>query len=226
MKRKIEYRTFPWRLRPDVAAIRAEDSPYPDMDGDRVVQGVAAVYDQEISIFGFWESIAPGAFGPSLTGGDILSLYHHDWGNILGRQSNDTLRLRDQADGLYTSNDLPDTQLGRDVYALIQRGDVQGMSVGMIVEKDTWTYDKSDDGDSDDGDKDKRRILRANLVEQTFTPIPAYPQTSVQIARSYVPIPPRKIAAFRRMGLSGMEREARYADYLYNNHNDRRDQTS
>lgn len=220
MKRKIEYRTFPWRLRPDGESRAAAENPYPALDGARVVQGVAAVYDQEVQIWGFVESIAPGALSASLTGGDILSLYNHAWGDILGRQSNDTLRLRDQADGLYTANALPDTQLGRDVYALIQRGDIQGMSIGMVVEEDAWTYDNTKD------DEDRRRILRAELVEQTFTPVPAYPQTAVQIARSYVPIPPRKIAAFRRMGLSGMEMEARYADYLYNDHNDRRDQTS
>ena len=214
--KKIEYRTFHWKLRPDAARRAEAENPYPALEGARVVQGVAAVYDREIEIWGFIESIAPGAFADSLDGGDILSLYQHDWGNVLGRQSNDTLRFRDKADGLYTANAFPDTQLGRDTYALIQRRDVQGMSIGMIVEEDVWTYDRATDAE------DRRRILRAELVEQTFTPVPAYPQTSAQVARSYVPVPPRKIHAVRRIGWEGLISDARNADNLYNDRNSRR----
>ena len=113
---RLEYRTFAWRALTD-AERRADPESYPDMDGERVVHGVAAVYEQTADIFGFHESIAPGAFADSIEGGgDVLSLYNHDWGSVLGRQSNGTLRLSDRPDGLYTSNAFPDTQIGRDTY--------------------------------------------------------------------------------------------------------------
>ena len=204
-QRRIEYRTFLWTPR---AERRAAANPYPELEGERVVQGVAAVYDVEIEIWGFREIIAPGAFADSLEGGDILSLYNHDWGSVLGRQSNDSLRLLDQEDGLYTANAFPDTQLGRDTFTLIERGDVKGMSVGMIVLENVWTFDIENE------DNDRRRILRADLIEQTFTPLPAYPATSAQVARQYVPVPPRRRAAQRRRQLRWHEARARAAEQI------------
>ncbi len=52
---------------------------------------------------------------------------------MLGRTRSGSLRLTEDARGLAFDLDLPDTQAGRDVLALAERGDVGGMSFGFTV---------------------------------------------------------------------------------------------
>ena len=60
---------------------------------------------------------------------DVRCDYAHDRGKLLGRLSSDTLRLRDEKDGLYFELDIPDTQHGRELLTLAsRRRDIQGMS--------------------------------------------------------------------------------------------------
>lgn len=98
----------------------------------RKVEGYAATFDREAEIEGFRERIAPGAFTRSLAG-DILALLDHDPGKVLGRTRSGTLRLSEDTRGLHFALDLPDTQAGRDVIALAERGDLGGMSFGFTV---------------------------------------------------------------------------------------------
>lgn len=102
--------------------------------------GYAAVFDQPTSRqrdYPGTESIARGAFDGVL-GDDVLALVDHDPSKILGRSSSGTLRLSADDYGLRCEVDLPDTQLGRDVRVLVQRGDLNGMSFGFrpgVVER-------------------------------------------------------------------------------------------
>ncbi|MFG1204402.1 HK97 family phage prohead protease [Xanthobacter aminoxidans] len=104
----------------------------------RRLEGYAAVFNTEAHVGGFIETIAPGAF--RALGGDILALLDHDTGKVLGRTKSGTLRLAEDARGLSFSLDIPDTQAGRDVLTLAERGDLGGMSFGFQVPKggDTW----------------------------------------------------------------------------------------
>jgi len=138
----------------------------------RTLRGVAAVYNQqsrEITEWGrtFREQIAPGAFAESL-GEDIKLLYNHDPRMPLARTRAKTLALMDKTDGLHYVASLPETTLGNDVRALIERGDLSGeMSFGFYVEKDEWNKAKTE-----------RTVHQAKLVEVSIVVDAAYPQTN------------------------------------------------
>ncbi|MXP28104.1 HK97 family phage prohead protease [Porphyrobacter algicida] len=98
----------------------------------RKLEGYAATFNAEADLGAFRERIAPGAFRAALAG-DILALLDHDAGKVLGRTRTGTLELREDGHGLAFAIQLPDTQSGRDVIALAERGDLGGMSFGFTV---------------------------------------------------------------------------------------------
>jgi HK97 family phage prohead protease len=143
----------------------------------RKLEGYAALFDVETRITdpdrgGFREIIRAGAFSNDLNR-DILFLADHDPARLLGRTKSGTLRLASDTKGLHFEADVPDTQLGRDMLALAERGDLGGMSFGFDVPQggDTWT-----------GDLRELRAIRLFEISaiQAFA---AYPQTTVH-ARS------------------------------------------
>ncbi len=143
-----------------------------------VLSGSVAVYDQPTtrqSTFVGTETIARGAFD-GLLGGDIIATFNHDSGQLLGRSASGSLRLQDGSESLDFELDLPDTQLGRDVQALVRRGDLSGMS--FSAELDRSRIERTDGG----------VIIRGfkQLVEISVVPMPAYLGTSV-VAREASP---------------------------------------
>lgn len=136
----------------------------------RRIEGYAATFGAEADLGGFVETIAPGAFRASLAG-DVLAMLDHDPGKVLGRTRSGTLRLSEDGKGLAFSLDLPETQAGRDVLALAERGDLGGMSFGFLVPPggETWTGN--------------RRTLRAvDLKEISIVQAwPAYPETEIAL---------------------------------------------
>lgn len=136
----------------------------------RKLEGYAAIFNSEARMGGFVETIAPGAFRSALAG-DVLAMLDHDAGKVLGRTRSNTLRLSEDSKGLAFSLDLPDTQAGRDVLALAERGDLGGMSFGFMVPKggDSWTGE--------------RRTLRTvDLKEISVVQAwPAYPDTELAL---------------------------------------------
>lgn len=145
-------------------AIRSADS--------RTIGGYAAVFNSPTDIAGIWtEVVAPGAFAAALRNGtDVRALYDHDSGRLLGRVSSGTLRLREDDKGLAVEIDLPDTQDGRDVATLIERGDLKGMSFGFYVTKQEW---------DETIEPPKRTIREVELFEVTVCGDPAYTDTSI-----------------------------------------------
>ena len=138
----------------------------------RTLRGVAAVYGQPsrpITEQGrtFTERIAPGAFGSSLDT-DIKLYYNHNASMPLARTKSGTLELADSPSGLQYEASLPDTTLGNDVRALLERGDLSGeMSFGFYVVADTWNKAKTE-----------RTVNSARLVEISVVVDAAYPQTT------------------------------------------------
>ncbi|ERT11883.1 HK97 family phage prohead protease [Photorhabdus temperata] len=123
----------------------------------------------------FVEQFAPTAFNASLTSGaDVRALYEHDHMNLLGRTTSGTLQLAEDATGLRFELIPPDTQLGRDVLTLVERGDISGISFGFRSLKDHWDIDQS---------PYVRTVLEAELREITVTSLPAYPESGVEIAK-------------------------------------------
>ena len=136
----------------------------------RTLSGYAAVFNAETRIGGFTESIAPGAFTATLASGrDILALRDHQPDALLGRTSSGTLTLAEDAKGLRFDLKLPDTQPGRDLVALAERGDLGGMSFGFVATDEAWTGDK----------RELRAVdLREISVVQSW---PAYQQTEISL---------------------------------------------
>lgn len=144
----------------------------------RRLTGYAATFGTETRIGdAFTETIAPGAFADTLASGrDVLALVDHDPARVLGRTRSRSLRLSEDSRGLAFEIDLPDTQAGRDVLALAERGDLGGMSFGFTA------VDEQRDGD--------RRELRAVALYEisVVSAWPAYPDTVVQ-ARTRAQLP-------------------------------------
>lgn len=140
-------------------------------DDGRTVVGYAAVFNSETDICGYWtEIVAPGAFARSLRENDVVALYDHSTGRVIGRMSAKTLRIEEDDKGLKVEIDLPDTTDGRDLAVLIERGDVTGMSFGFCTRKQEW---------DETVDPPKRTILDVDLLEVTITAFPQYSDTEI-----------------------------------------------
>jgi HK97 family phage prohead protease len=159
---------------------------------------------------GFVERIKPGAFQRSLQSDrDVVCLVNHNNDRILGRRKNKTLSLNEDAFGLKFRCLLPDTTDGRDVAALLARGDLADCSFAFTVDEDGDEWDEQDrsslfldddddededeDDEDDDDDKDDRsqhrsqrvkvRTLKSVTVHDVSVVVsPAYPKTSVGLA--------------------------------------------
>jgi HK97 family phage prohead protease len=145
-----------------------------DDDKRMIIEGYAIVFNSESrDLGGFTEIVKENALDKALErNSDVLALFDHDYGQILGRQSADTLKLSKDERGLKFSLDLPNTQLGRDTYTLIERGDLKGNSFGFTIERDNWAKNK-------DG-----KVIRTieeikDLFEISIVSMPAYEATEV-----------------------------------------------
>lgn len=136
------------------------------------LQGYAAVFNSPTDLGEFTETVMPGAFTRTLIDADVRALYDHARGDILGRTRSNTLRLKQDDKGLAFELDLPDTQLGRDLSVLVERGDVAGCSFGFrcAIGGDTWETRNV---------KMFRQLHDLDLHEITLTAWPAYRETEV-----------------------------------------------
>ena len=135
----------------------------------RRLEGYAALFGPEARIGAdLVETIAQGAFTSTLaTRKDILALVDHDPARVLARTRSGTLRLSQDSKGLAFDLDVPDTQAGRDVLALAERGDLGGMSFGFnAIEDNVIGY--------------KRELRSVELFEiSVVAAFPAYADTVV-----------------------------------------------
>jgi len=159
--KKIERRTFTVR---DVEARQAED-------GTMRLAGYAAVFDDPSVPLPFVERIAPGAFRKTLSETpDVRLLINHE-GLPLARTKNGTLTLTEDSRGLYMDAEIADTTEGRDLYKLVERGDVDQMSFAFRVIRQKWSEDRS-----------TRTLIELSLADGDVSIVtyPAYPTTSVE----------------------------------------------
>ena len=129
---------------------------------------------------GWKERLKSGVFLNSLSrGDDVICNINHNVDRILGRRKNGTLALREDSQGLNFSCLLPDTSDGRDVRALIKRGDLSECSFAFSVDPHGEDWDEEDD-DEDRGKRCMVRTLRSvKLHDVAVVAQPAYPSTSV-----------------------------------------------
>jgi HK97 family phage prohead protease len=152
--------------------------------GKPVLRGYAAMFNQLSVDFGGWrEIIRPGAFTASLAAGpDVRALVNHESGlSTIGRTRNGTLRLLEDGMGLAVEIDPPDTQAGRDVVTLVERGDLNQMSFAFWTKRDNWL---------DTGEMILRELNEVDINDGDVAVVtyPAYPSTSVGM-RSLMNLP-------------------------------------
>ncbi|WMT90992.1 HK97 family phage prohead protease [Pelagibacterium sp. H642] len=146
--------------------VRADDG------GKKTLKGYAAVFNRDTTIGDYFiEKIAPGAFDKALHD-DVRALVNHDPGRVIGRTKSGTLRLDVDTRGLKVEIDVPDTMDGRDLWTLVERGDVSGMSFGFRVTKQEW---------DETGDLPVRTIHEVELFEVSAVAFPAYDDTSLAV---------------------------------------------
>jgi HK97 family phage prohead protease len=159
--KKIERRTFTVK---DVEARQAED-------GTMRLRGYAAVFNDASVPLPFKETIAPGAFRKTLSETpDVRLLINHE-GLPLARTKNGTLTLTEDERGLFMDAEIADTNEGRDLYKLVERGDVDQMSFAFRVIRQKWNDDRS-----------VRTLTEVSLADGDVSVVtyPAYPTTSVE----------------------------------------------
>jgi HK97 family phage prohead protease len=144
-------------------------------DGTRSIAGYAIVFNTLSVDFGGWaEMVSPTAVTRTLQESpDVLCLYNHHSGKVLGRTTSGTLTLTVDNIGLNFTCVLPDTTVANDLIVSIERGDIDGCSFGFVCRSDVWTA--QEDGSA------LRTLLDVDLFEVTITSEPAYPETSVSL---------------------------------------------
>lgn len=151
-----------------------------DDDGALHIEGYFAVFN---SVYQIWddmsESVAPGAFTDTL-GGDVRALIDHETRLVLGRNTAGTLQLREDSHGLWGDILInPNDQDAMNLYARVQRGDVNQCSFGFdILEQET---EFRDDGSV------HWTIKKVKLYEVSVCTFPAYAETSVQARKDDLP---------------------------------------
>jgi hypothetical protein len=142
------------------------------------IAGHAAVFNTlSEMLWGFRETIAPGAFRDAIDRSDVRALVNHDSNYILGRKKNGTLKLWEDERGLAIDIDPPPTQWANDLLVSISRGDIDQMSFGFTVGEDRW---EEVDGET------RRTILRVDeLYDVSPVTFPAYPETDVALRERF-----------------------------------------
>jgi len=143
-----------------------------DKEEKRTVRGYAATFESRSGdLGGFIESIDREAFSETDME-DVRALFNHDSNFVLGRTKAGTLRLMVDENGLAYEIDMPDTQLGRDMYESIKRGDISQSSFAFTIEDDEYRKE---------GDTVYRTIKKIKkLYDVAPVTFPAYESTSVQ----------------------------------------------
>ena len=138
------------------------------------ITGHAAVFNSlSAPLWGFRETIAPGAFKDAIEKSDVRALLNHDSNFILGRKKSGTLKLWEDERGLAVDIDPPGTHWANDLLVSIGRGDIDQMSFGFTVGEDRW---ETIDGES------RRTILRVDeLFDVSPVTFPAYPETDMAL---------------------------------------------
>ena len=160
-------------------------------DGEELrIEGYFSVFN---SIYELWpgatESVAPGAFSETLGADDVRALIDHETMYVLGRNVAQTLELREDDHGLWGSIMInPNDQDAMNVYARVQRGDVNQCSFGFdILEEET---EFRDDGSI------HWTIKKVKLYEVSICTFPAYKETEVEARKKdFEQIRQRKVEA-------------------------------
>ncbi len=151
-------------------------------NGSNTIAGKIAYNSRSQDLGGFVEIIAPGAFTDSLRTNEVLAYWSHESDQILGRQGNGTLRIKDTPTALTFECDLDtNTTWGANALAAFKRGDVKSNSFGFSIDNtngngDTWR--ELNDGTI------LRTVNKALLWEVSPVGVPAYSANDTSLLRN------------------------------------------
>ena len=153
-----------------------------DEGEEGLVEGYAYRFDDTYDAGLFTESIAPGAATGSIEADDSdvrILLGHDSRGLVYARQSNRTLRLAEDKAGLAFGFRLDlRSAAAASLYYAIERGDMDGMSVGF------WPIEERKTVDPEGEEPPHYDVLRMDLVEVSVVAWPAYRSSSVGVGRA------------------------------------------
>ncbi|TPL36736.1 HK97 family phage prohead protease [Mesorhizobium sp. B2-4-8] len=146
------------------AEIRADESGIK-------VSGYAAVFGEIADIGGYFrEVIEAGAFKAAIGRDDVVFLINHE-GLPLARTRSGTLKLSEDAHGLYMETELD--PIDPDVMSIVgkmKRGDLDKMSFAFMPTVQEW---------DESGDTPLRTIKEASLFDVSIVTTPAYSGTDI-----------------------------------------------
>lgn len=161
-------------------------------DGALYIEGYFAVFDSPYPLWdGAEEVVKPGAFAGCL-GQDVRALANHDTTLVLGRTKAGTLELREDDVGLWGKVKINrDDADAMNLYARVQRGDVDQCSFGFDIREETFV-------DLGDG-KCRWEINKVDpLFEVSVCTFPAYEATTVSARKKQLEtIEARKTEAWK-----------------------------
>ena len=138
-----------------------------------VLRGYPILFNTETPIYDWYygeirETILPTALeGTDLTNVYLITGHNMEPDKVLGRNGVN-MRLEVDETGLFFECELPNTQLARDIYNLVESGLVDGMSFGFTC------------SDEVNAETKMRTITHIDeLFEISITPFPAYKEASV-----------------------------------------------
>ena len=150
---------------------------------EMIVEGYATTFDQPYLLYrddGYevWEQVDRNAFNETnMT--DVVMQYDHQ-GRVFARNTNGTLSLRADDEGLHVTAMLGGTELGRQLYEEIKGGYTTKMSFGFTVDED-----RREITETEDNVRVLRTILKiGRLYDVSAVSIPANDGTTIS-ARSY-----------------------------------------
>jgi HK97 family phage prohead protease len=140
-------------------------------DGMTFVGYAAKFNSPSEDLGGFVETIEAGAFRRSLRSrNDVKLLVNHDTGRVLASTRSGTMKLYEDEVGLRVEASLPNTTDGRDMAELLRRGDLNKMSFGFSVIKDSWNNEMTE-----------RTLKSVRLFETSIVAFPAYAATEAMV---------------------------------------------
>lgn len=148
-------------------------------DKSQHIIGHAATFDDSYDMGYFRERLERGAFKSAIQTDDVRALFNHDPNLILGRTKSKTVRLKEDAMGLYVEIDPPDTVFARDLVTSIQRGDVSQMSFSFSIRKEEWDYK---------AELPMRIIKDVQLFDVSPVTYPANSNTDVSVALRHLAV--------------------------------------
>lgn len=144
------------------------------------VEGYAAVFERRSgNLGGFVEVVKPTAFNKTMREADVRALWNHDPSLVLGRNKAGTLDLSRDDKGLYYRALMPDTTYARNLFELLERGDITQSSFTFFKVQDDWELVNLD-GETE---YPQRSLVEVGLVDVSPVTFPAYEDATSGPAR-------------------------------------------